>query len=290
VRELDDLRDIADPAKRARQATQVITDLDEASGAASQIRLGAIRELQDLGMTQTQIAEATGMSRPRISQLIRTGPPPWRALFAADPREPVTVAVVQKQSADSGRGALAMPTQEALDALKDAANGALKIKLCREAIPAPGIIDLNRSNLAVLVGPRISALVVQAISADPVIKWQCDRIGNWFMTDTKTGLEYHSDFDKGRDEAALKSRACFAHIGRIRRPDGQGTFLYIGGAHATGTAGGVKYLLEDGEQIYDEVRRASAPWSAIVKTIAADSDDMPESWERITPIYKHAGR
>lgn len=280
--ELQDLRALPDPVERTRRATEFIVAKTAEIDAASAIRQEALVLLRDK-MTHAEIAKISGLTRARVSQLLGTGHPE-RPLLAPEPGGSITIAVVQKQAADSGRPSLATTTIGAIDALK-AAGAALGIGAGTEEIPPPGVIDLNRSNLAVLIGPRISALVAQVISSDPAIHWERDRRGQWYITDTKTGTEYHSDFDEGWHGGRDGGRACFAHIGRIRRPDGRGTFLYLGGAHSPGTAGAVAYFTREMPEIWDRVRR-SPMWSAVVRTVA-DDDGTPVSSELVTEIYTH---
>lgn len=280
--ELQDLRAVPDPVERARRATEFIEAKTAQIDAASAIRQEALVLLRDK-MTHAEIARVSGLTRARVSQLLGAGHPE-RPLLAPEAGASVTIAVVQKQAADSGRPSLATTTIGAIDALTTAA-AALGIGAATEEIPPPGIIDLNRSNLAVLIGPRISALVAQALSADPAIRWSRDGRGRWYITDARTGTEYHSDFDEGWHGEPGAERACYAHVGRIRRPDGQGTFLYLGGAHSPGTAGAVAYFVREMPDIWEQVKR-SPLWSAVVRTVAGD-DGTPVSSELATPVYTH---
>lgn len=279
--ELDGLRAVPDPVERARRATEIIDAQTALITAASAIRQEAL-ELLRLTMSNAEIAAATGLTRARVSQLLG-GARPERALLTPGPGV-LTVAVVQKQAPDSGQPAIASTTRRALDSLAAAA-ASFGVGIAEEEIPPPGIINLNRSNLAVLIGPRISALVAQAVSADPVIRWDRDPRGRWFVTDTRTGTVYRSDFDRGWQGGPDGERACFAHIGRIRRPDGRGTFLYLGGAHSPGTAGAVAYLIAEMPVIWEQVKR-SPLWSGVVRTVAGD-DGTPVKAELVTPLYTH---
>jgi transcriptional regulator with XRE-family HTH domain len=279
--EIEDLRAITDPVRRARRATEIIEARTALISAASAVRQEAL-ELLRATMTQAEIAKGTGLTRARVSQLLGSSRPD-RALLAPE-AGPLTIAVVQKQAPDSGQPVLASVTRRALDALTGAARE-LGITTTEEEVPPPGFIDLNRSNLAVMIGPRISALIGQALSADPVIRWGQDRRKHWYITDVRTGEEYHSDFDEGWQRAPDGERACFAHIGRVRRPDGHGTFLYLAGPHSPGTAGAVAFFIREMPEIWEQVRR-SPLWSAVVRTIA-DDDGTPVSSELVTPVYTH---
>jgi hypothetical protein len=274
------LRDIADPAERVRRATAMIDDLAAASGRVSAVRLEALSEMQATSMTQTEIAQATGMTRARISQLMKTAPPAGQALLAPEPG-PVKICIIEKREADRGRPSITSSTMAAAGKLTDLASS-YDVQADIETVPAPGFIDLNRPNLAVLIGPRSSMLIAQAISADPVIKWHPDG-QDWFITDTKTGIGYHSDFDRTWSGDGLPT-TCYAHIGRIRRPDGQGSWLCLAGEHAPGVAGAVELFCRDITSLWDSARRSL--WSAVAK-ITVNEHAGIEDTSLVTPVYVH---
>jgi hypothetical protein len=280
-----DLRDVADPAERVRRASARIDELAAESGEVSVIRLEAIGEMQAAGMSQSEIARETGMSRARISQLLKAAPPAGQALLAPDPG-PARICVIEKVEQDRGRPAIARTTMTAIGKLSELA-ASYDIHAVTEAVPASGLIDLNRPNLVVLIGPRSSALVAQALTADPVIRWQPDKNGDWYITDTTTGMEYHSEFDRSPAQAHPGPRKCYAHIGRIRRPDGQGGWLALSGAHAPGVAGAADLLCQDIASLWDQAHRSL--WSAVAEITAAE-DGTPEAAGLITPVYVHGRR
>jgi hypothetical protein len=279
------LRDIADPAERVRRASALIDELTAQSGEASGIRTEALAEMLAAGMNQTEIARTTGMSRARISQVMKAAPPAGRALLTPDPG-PLTICVIEKPGGDRGRPSIVHTTWTAAGKLSDLA-ASYDVRAGTEAVPVPGLIDLNRPNLAVLIGPRSSMLIAQAISAEPVIKWAPDRNGDWYITDTKTGTEYHSEFDSGRSESLRPPRTCYAHIGRIRRPDGQGSWLCLAGEHAPGVAGAAEIFCRDVAALWEQAHRSL--WGAVARVTAAD-DGTPESVALVTPVYVHGRR
>lgn len=269
---------MTDHLERVRKAARkLIEDQQERDDAIT----AAVKN----GESQADVARAADITRQRVGQIVAgIAAGPERALLTPEPGNALTIAVVQKKDPDSGQPVTASTTRKALDALKDTAKS-LGIDSGEEEIRPPGIINLNRSNLAVMIGPRISALVAQAVSSDPVIRWEMDRRGHWYITDAKAGTEYHSDFDNGWHTGPDGERACYAHIGRVRRPDGRGTFLYLGGVHSPGTAGAVAYFVREMPAIWEQVRR-SPLWSAVVRTVA-DDNGTPVSSELATPLYTH---
>jgi hypothetical protein len=268
---------LTDHLERVRKAVRKMTE-------AQRERDDAITDAVKNGESQADVARAAEITRQRVGQIVAgIAAGPERALLAPETGGTLTIAVVQKQDNGSGQPVIGTTTRKVLDALKDTAQS-LGVTPGEEEIAPPGIIDLNRSNLAVLIGPRISALIAQAISADPAIQWQVDKRGHWYVTDTRTGTGYHSEYDGGWQGGPDGDRECFAHIGRIRRPDGHGTFLYLGGAHSPGTAGAVRYFIREMPSLWDQAHRNA--WSAVVRTVTA-ADGTPVSEELATPLYIH---
>ena len=283
---VDHLREIAEPAERARRASAVIDKLAAASGEASSVRQDALAEMQASGMTQTEIAKATGMTRARISQIMKAAPPAGQALLAPDPG-PLTICVIEEPApAGSTQPAITRTTMTAVGKLTDLA-ASYDVRAELETVPVPGLIDLNRPNLAVLIGPRSSPLVAQALTADPAIKWQSDKNGDWYVVDTRTSTEYHSDFDGHPDAQGKWPRTCYAHIGRVRRPDGQGGWLCLAGAHAPGVAGAVEFFTRDITSLWEQAHRSL--WSAVAQVTIGERG-RTEDVALITPVYVHGRR
>lgn len=266
-----------------RAQNRLSAQIDELAG----IRREAIDEMLRAGYSQADIARELGVTRSRLNKLVSSGPGPERALLVAKPRTGalLTVAVVEKAGADA-RPQVLVTTQNAtakLDHLAQSMGLETRVTHVKEE---SGFIDLNQDNLAVLVGPKASLLVAQAITADPAIKWRKldDGSRNWMLIDTRTGAEYRSDFDV-KAPSADEPRTCYAHIGRIRRPDGQGSFLYLGGAHGPGTAGAVEVFVSSIGRIWEAAHRNL--WSAVVKTTATADGLEVLNAELISEIYVH---
>lgn len=268
---------MTDHLERVRKAARKMTE-DQRE------RDDAIIAAVKSGESQADVARAADITRQRVGQIaagVAAGPE--RALLAPEAGGTFTIAVVQKQDQDSKQPVIGSTTRRALDSLKDTAQS-LGISTEEEEIGPPGVINLNRSNLAVMMGPRTSALIAMALSADPAIRWREDERGKWYITDTRTGTDYHSDYDDGWHSGPGGERACFAHIGRVRRPDGRGTFLYLGGAHSPGTAGAVSYFTREMPALWEQARKSA--WSAVVRAVT-DSAGALISAELATPVYVH---
>lgn len=245
------LQDIADPLERARRAHQALAD-------AEQIRNSAIAEANLGGTSQVVIAEALGISRQRVSQILKGGPGPERAFWGVDGGR-LTVAVGGKtegaKQASGGLGPVVAVEDLAAYEMLRASAAEMGIETCYEVIPQPGFVDLNRPGLVVICGPRLSPLVGQILASDRAIGFTHDNAG-WFLEDRKTGKAWRSPMDSGQPSD-------IAYLGRLPRPDNRGTFIYIAGIHAAGAPGAVHYLAGALEKVWKQVR--DRRFSALVR-------------------------
>lgn len=238
------------------------------------------------GWTQEEIGKPVGLTKQRIGQMLRHAPTGGRLLLAPDPA-PALVCVIERVEKEKGHPAITASTMKAADRLIDLA-GSFGLEMDRQTIPVGGLdLNLNRPNLVVMFGPRSSPLLAMAISAEPVIGWRADEHGDWYITDSKTGAEYHSQFDRSVDPDVPWPRLCYAHIGRIRRPDWNGSWLCLAGAHAPGVAGATEYLCREIGGLWDQARQAL--WSAVVE-VTVDQDGTILGVELATPVYVHGNR
>lgn len=122
---------------------------------------------------------------------------------------------------------------------------ALQLDATHEVVPASGMVQLNRPNLVVICGPRLSPLLAQVIESDPFLRFAEDQHG-WHIVDRQADEIYRSPASEHSD---------IAYFGRLPRLDGHGTFLYMAGIHAPGPAGIVHYLTNELSAVYREVGR-----------------------------------
>lgn len=118
-------------------------------------------------------ADIIGVSRARIAQLREAGPPPERAFLGFDT---LTVAVPLKRESQYGRPAVAQEDFAAFNALVDLARD-LHLGAEVEYIQLGGSVDLNRDDLVVICGPRISPLIAEVLKTDPVLQFRDERSG-----------------------------------------------------------------------------------------------------------------
>lgn len=269
---------IADPRERARVVSSLIDDYQAAISELSRVRRETLEGLQAGGMTQGQMADLLGMSRSRVSQLLSAGVRPERAFLGSGR---LTVAIGAKQEAnrhDPGE----VVSAEAFAAYEMLAELARTVGLDAgyEFVQPPGHVHLNRPNLIVLTNPRLLPFLAQVMEADPHLRYLVDEQG-WYIRDETTGTDYRSPRDRGET-------ADYGYVGRLPRPDGKGTFLYLAGTHAQGTLGAAHYVATNLGELYKELKNRR--FSTVV--IAHYDPDDPRkilSTNRVTPLYRPDG-
>lgn len=267
------LREVADPEQRAVAATTLLARYQDAETELHRIRAEAVEELIGAGKTHAQIAVMLGVTRGRVGQM-KTGPAPER-LFLGDGL--LTIVLGQKREEGKGRPVVAQETTIAAQRLGDlAARHRLDSKV--EFIPPPGIVELNRDNLVILAGPRLFPLVGQILDGDPHLRFYKDDDGTWYVRAEDTETEFRAPRDTGRP-------VDIGYLGRLRRPDGRGTFLVCAGVHATGTQGVVAYLETHLAELYREVKLRQ--FSTLIEC-EYDPDTLTVTSTRtLGPIYRH---
>lgn len=278
--DLKALADLTDAVQRAKQAGGMLDRLQAEVNELSRIRREAVEEMIGRGMSHAQIAEALGVSRGRVSQLTKAGPPPERAFWGTDT---LTVAIggkleaATKVSGDPGP----VVAQEDFQAYLDLSESvkAMGLSTTHEVIQPPGMVRLNRDNLVVICGPRLSPLIAQVVEADPVISFDKDASG-WYLKDRETGTVYRSPMDHGEP-------ADIGYVSRLPRPDARGTFLYIAGIHAMGSSGVIHYLDGHLTEVYREVK--TRRFSALIRSEFDPETRKTTGSGLVTPLYAHGG-
>ena len=268
--------EIASHADRARAASELLTELQASVTETARLRRESIAWLRERGYSLAAIADIIGVSRARIAQLREAGPPPERAFLGTDR---LTVAIPLKTEAASGRPVVAQEDFAAFNLLADLAHD-LQLDAGAEYIPLGGELGLNRDNLIVICGPRLSPVVRDVLQTDPVLGFDQDDDGRWFLRDRRTGQSYRSPSDLPQPQPSD-----FGYLSRLRRPDGNGTFVLLTGIHAVGSHGIIDYLRRELTDLYEQVDLQ--PFSTL---IATDYDPVTRQVlrsERITPLYQH---
>jgi hypothetical protein len=149
-----------------------------------------------------------------------------------------------------------------------------------EHVPLGGAIDLDRPNLVVICGPRLSEDVAGVLRHDPVIAFERAPDGLWILRDQSTGMLYRS----GQDSAD-RAPVDYAYLGRLERPDGQGNVLVFTGIHPPGTLGVVQLITSDIAELYAQVH--DGRFSVIVQVTYDPATHEPESASLASPLYQH---
>jgi hypothetical protein len=268
--------EIASHADRARAASELLTELQAGVTETARLRRESIAWLREQGYSLAAIADILGVSRARIAQLREAGPPPERAFLGTDR---LTVAIPLKTEATSGRPVVAQEDFAAFNLLADLARD-LQLDATPEYIPLGGEVDLNRDNLIVICGPRLSSVVREVLQSDPVLGFDQDDDGRWLLQDRRTSQVYQSPSDLPQPRPAD-----FGYLSRLRRPDGNGTFVLLTGIHAVGSHGIIDYLRRELTDLYEEVDLQ--PFSTLITTEYDPATRQVIRSERITPLYRH---
>lgn len=276
--DVEALRAVPEPLERARRAGKLQDQLAMASKEVSRVRREAIEELLLDGMSQTKLATELGMSRGRIGQLVASGPPPERAFFGDD-RLTVAMGGKLEQKAKNPGAVLTTADFSTFQTLKELAI-TLQLDADAEIIPVGGFVRLNRPNLVAICGPRLSPLLGQILESDPILAFEEDSDG-WYLVDRQTDTVYRSPMDSGESKD-------IAYFGRLPRPDGRGTFVYMAGIHAAGPAGVVHYLSSKLGEVYREVKQRR--FSTLIEHEFDATANKVISSKRLTPLYVHDGR
>jgi hypothetical protein len=273
--EVSRIAEMRDPFELLRAATAQLSAAQEQVTELSRLRRRTIQELHERGMSYAQIAEAAGLSRGRIHQIRHGGPAP-EGEFLGIGR--VTIATPLKQEAINARPVVAVEDVTGSQRLGELARG-FGIEPTYETVPLGGAIDLNRPNLVVICGPRLSPAVAAVLAQDEAVQFERASDGPWTLVDRRTGQVYRS----GEDEQPATDRD-FAYLGRLPRPDGNGSLIVFTGIHPQGSLGVIQLLSTRLAELYAQV--GTDNFSAIVGTEFDHDTHEPISVELVTPLYR----
>jgi hypothetical protein len=215
------------------------------------------------------------ISRSRVSQLMSGAAKPERRFLGTGP---LTIAVAASETGKSANE-VAPEALAAYQVLAQAAS-AVGLDTTYEVIARPGNVHLNRTNLIVLGGPKLLPFVSQIMEADPHLRFEHDEAG-WYLSDQSAGNQYRSLRDRG-------VFADYGYVGRLPKPDGSGTFLYLAGIHSQGTLGAAKYVADNLLAMYRQIK--TRRFSAVVScSYDPDATTHPSvvSARLETACYRH---
>ncbi|MFB7341235.1 sigma-70 family RNA polymerase sigma factor [Streptomyces hydrogenans] len=281
---LSQLKEVNDPLERAKAAHALAGRTQEYGSEFQVVRNEAMNETLRTGrLNSTELAAELGISKGRVSQLVKGAPP--ERLFLGSGKVIVALAekledgTLQDGSSKPVKGpVIATEDVQTYERLRELAEE-VGLEISFERIPIGGNIRLNRNNLVVICGPRLSPLIEQILESDPHLRFGKDDAG-WHLTDRTTGQVYRSPMDSGEN-------ADIAYFGRLPRPDGQGTFLYVAGIHARGSGGVVHWLNNELANVHRELK--ARRFSTLVQSSFDPETLEIVSSKRITPFYRPDG-
>lgn len=266
---------IPDRSERLRAATEGLATTQRTMNGLARLRRALIQELHEQGWSYAKIAEAAGLSRGRIHQVRHQGPAPEGAFFGTHPLHILTPLKVEQRGA---RPVVAMEDVTASHRLGDFGRS-LGFDVDFEQIPLTGEVDLNRDGLIVIAGPRISEQIAAVLDTDPVLEFtKVD--GAWALSDRRTATVHTSG-----PEASPSRPYDVAYLGRLPRPDGQGSVTILTGIHPPGSLGVVDYLVNDLATLHRDA--SLGPFSVLFGVEYDPKTHEPQHVERISPVYRH---
>jgi hypothetical protein len=145
-------------------------------------------------------------------------------------------------------------------------------------VPADGVADLNRENLLVVCGPRLSQPVAEVLAQDQALRFERHRRA-WTVIDRLTGTRYRS----GLDHDPPKNWDV-GYLARLPRPDQQGSLIVLTGIHPPGTLGVIRFLRTELAALFAEVKTDS--FSLLVGTHFDPLSREPRDVTPLTPIHR----
>ncbi|MDX2936368.1 sigma factor-like helix-turn-helix DNA-binding protein [Streptomyces ipomoeae] len=274
--ELQRIMAIGDPYLLLREVTTRLADAQQEVTELARLRRRVVQDLHAQGLSYAQIAEKAGLSRGRIHQIRHTGPAPEGAFLG---RGAVTVATPLRRDDERGRTVVAVDDVSSGKRLEDLARS-YGLDVTSEHVPVSGEIDLNRDGLVVVCGPRMSQEMWDTYAQDPVLRWERAEDGPWTVADRRTGTVYRS----GQDSDPVRPYDV-GYLGRLSRPDGNGSLLAIAGIHTQGSLGVVQLLANDLNTLWGQV--GEHLFSTLVGVEYDPETSEPQSVELLCPLYRH---
>jgi hypothetical protein len=274
--EIERLAALEDPYELLQAVTKRMAEAQREVTELARLRRRVIEQLHEQGRSYAQIAEAAGLSRGRIHQLRHRGPAPEGAFLGVGG---IIIATPLKQEARNARPVVAVEDFTAAQRIADLAR-TMQLDVEFEQVPLDGDIDLNRPNLIVVCGPRLSDTVARVLAQDPFIQFERADDGPWTLHDRSTGKHYRS----GSDSSPPRYWDA-AYLGRLPRPDGRGLVMIFTGIHPPGTLGVVHLITTEINSLYEQVD--AGQFSTLVGVDYSPDANEPVNVQLLTPLYRH---
>lgn len=247
VEEFASVRTDPDPLSRGRRATQLLTLYQQRATELARLRRAAVEEAHDeRGMSYTEIAQALGLTKGRITQIRGSAPTAERAFFGVGP---VSIGIpFRYQTTDRARPLIAAEDSAAAEQV-EVLLADLGLAFTRFQVE-PDRQDLPSGETVVICGPKSAPLASNLLDRDPHLALVSDEQGRWWIENAALGERHGSPTDE-RDAPA----ADLAYVARHRQEDG--VTIHIAGLHAIGSLGAVHYLRQHLAEIYNSIGEES---------------------------------
>ncbi|MFD3821591.1 sigma-70 family RNA polymerase sigma factor [Streptomyces sp. NPDC058625] len=274
--ELQRIMAIDDPYLLLREVTTRLADAQQEVTELARLRRRVVQDLHAQGLSYAQIATKAGLSRGRIHQIRHTGPAPEGAFLGAGA---VTVVTPLRWDDVKKRPVVAMADVNSGKRLEELAKS-YGLDVSSGHVLVSGEVDLNRDGLVVVCGPGMSQAMKDLYAQDPVLGWEHPKGEPWALVDRRTGTAYRA----GADLEPYRPHDV-GYLGRLPRPDGNGSVLAIAGIHTAGSLGVVQLLASDLNALWGQV--GERHFSTLVSVEYDPETDEPHSVELLCPLYLH---
>ncbi len=230
-RDFDDLRRDPDPLRRGRRATELIEQYNQLAVELARIRRHAIDcARSELDMKDTDIAPKIGLTKSRLSQLMKKAPVVERLFFG---HGPVSIGVPYRyQTTDRERPLIAAEDAETADQLAELLS-AMAFVTTRHQIE-PDRETLPDGDAVVVCGPKSAPIGASLLEADPALR-MTQHGSRWWIEEVVTGTRHGSPADESSPQAGD-----VAYVARQIR-EGR-VVVHIAGIHTIGSLGAAHYL------------------------------------------------
>jgi hypothetical protein len=230
-REFDDLRRDPDPLRRGRRATELLTRYNQLAAELARIRRHAIECARtDLDMKDKDIAPEVGLTKSRLSQLMKTAPAAERLFYG---HGPVSISVpFRYQTTDRERPLIAAEDAEAADQLAELLHS-LSFVVTRRQIE-PEQAALPDGDAVVVCGPKSAPVGAHLLEADPALR-MVQSGSRWWVEEVGTGVRHGSPADEPTPQTGdIAYLARHIRNGRV--------VVHIAGIHTIGSLGAAHFL------------------------------------------------
>jgi len=240
--DFDAVRRDPDPLRRGRRATELLALYQQRSTELARLRKAAVEEAhRQRGMSYTEIAEALGITKGRVTQLRGSAPAPERAFFGIGP---VTVALPLR-TGEAGRERILVAAEDVATADQlDEMLAGLALTVTRMQMPMHTAKPPS-GDAVVICGPKSAPVGGYLLGRDPCLG-MVQGEGRWWMTDTIAGERYGSPGDEpDPTDGDLAYLARHQLDGRI--------VVHIAGIHSVGSLGVAHYLSQQLPELFAAV-------------------------------------